>query len=120
MNVLKKKNKKVKTIAVFLCICLITGLSMNQTALLQFVKADEFVWTGILPIATKSFEGKGTAASPYYIDTAEDLAQFAYNVNNGMYTDTMYFQLRNDININNNEWVSIGNQHNNFTGMIMY
>lgn len=124
MEKIKFSRKKIKAIAVMLCICLIAGMAMNQAGIVQLTRAEEQVWGGgALPEANAGYtfnttKNGGTAAQPYKIITAADLSQFVANVNAGVYEGkTPYFTLENDFNLNNNEWVPVGNDDYPFTGV---
>ncbi|MBO5110759.1 MAG: hypothetical protein J6D21_08580 [Clostridia bacterium] len=67
------------------------------------VYASAAVWNGKEPDPAVAFTfsgGNGTADSPYRIATAEDLAQLAANVNDGMGYEGVYFVLTADIVLN--------------------
>ncbi len=67
--------------------------------------------TDMYPFAGGDGSSEETA---YEISTANQLAQLAYNVNNGnKYTDK-YFKLSGDINLSGKEWVPIGNIEANY------
>lgn len=61
--------------------------------------------------------GSGTAADPYQISTAEDLALMAQNVNAGDadYVSA-YYILTNNIDLSGSEWTPIGTETNPFKG----
>lgn len=52
--------------------------------------------------------GKGTSDNPYQIATAVQLAYLADQVNGGNSYDGIHFQLTNDIDLNNHDWIVIG------------
>lgn len=56
------------------------------------------------------YDGSGTQSDNYLISSAEELAGLAYktNVENDNLSDK-YFKLSKDINLQNNEWLPIGN-----------
>lgn len=60
--------------------------------------------------------GTGTENNPYQINTAAELAYFAKSVNGGQWYDGEYIILKNNINLNNQEWIPIGNHRNSFRG----
>lgn len=70
----------------------------------------------MLPVVAMAFEGSGTSADPYLIQTKADLAQLAAYVNGGTSYSGKYFKLANDINLNNEEWTPIGNSSSKFQG----
>lgn len=53
--------------------------------------------------------GMGTSNEPYLICTPEDLMEIKNNLNS-------YYKLKNDINLQNIEWISIGNETHPFKG----
>lgn len=82
-------------------------------------------WDGTIPtLATdvtyaNLFEGEGTEASPYLIQSATDLAELAAFVNQGLTTGTKttwgkYFELKCDIDIDDKEWPGIGVMTNTY------
>lgn len=72
-------------------------------------------WDGIT-IADGFAVGTGTENNPYQINTAAELAYFAKSVNGGRWYDGEYIILKNNINLNNQEWIPIGNHRNSFRG----
>lgn len=65
------------------------------------------IWNGSSDIWTK---GAGTEASPYLIESAEQLAFISDMVNGGVTTyENTYFKLMTNIDLNNGVWVPIGN-----------
>ena len=75
----------------------------------------EIKWDGTI---SSGFEyGNGSEESPYLITTGEELAYLAETVNNGTNYSGQYFQLINDIDLNNIEWTPIGNTSNSFRGI---
>lgn len=77
-------------------------------------RAETDVWDGT--IASGFAVGTGTENDPYQINTAAELAYFAENVNAGNWYDGEYIILKNNINLNNQEWTPIGNHSNSFRG----
>lgn len=77
-------------------------------------RAETNVWDGT--IASGFAVGTGTENNPYQINTAAELAYFAENVNAGNWYDGEYIILKNNINLNNQEWTPIGNHSNSFRG----
>ena len=53
--------------------------------------------------------GSGTDSDPYKISTVGDLKQLAIDVNGGTNYQGAYFQLQNNIYLNDEEWTPIGN-----------
>lgn len=77
-------------------------------------RAETDVWNGT--IAGGFAVGTGTENDPYQINTAAELAYFAKSVNDGKWYDGEYIILKNNINLNNQEWTPIGNHSNSFRG----
>lgn len=65
------------------------------------------IWDG--SVATSFGGGKGTEEDPYQIRTAAQLAYLAQSVNEGTDYEDNFFMQTNDINLNNIEWLIIGN-----------
>lgn len=66
-------------------------------------------WSGYA--ATAFAGGSGTAADPYQIETAEQLAKLAADVNSGVVGQTHskeYFKLTKDIDLSAHRWIPIG------------
>lgn len=72
-------------------------------------------WDG-KTIAGEFAAGDGTQDNPFQIETAAQLAYFAKTVNEGSWYDGKYIILKNNINLNNQEWTPIGNDRNPFKG----
>lgn len=81
----------------------------------SIVVSSEDVWDGTTA-GSFSF-GNGTSSSPYLISTGKELAYLASQVNSGNSYEGVYFQLVNNINLNENEWTPIGNISNSFRGI---
>ena len=77
-------------------------------------RAETNVWDGT--IASEFAGGTGEENDPYQISTAAQLAYFAKSVNDGKWYDGEYIILKNNINLNNQEWTPIGNHSNSFRG----
>lgn len=77
-------------------------------------RAETDVWNGT--IASGFAVGTGTENDPYQINTVAELAYFAKSVNDGKWYDGEYIILKNNINLNNQEWTPIGNHSNSFRG----
>ena len=77
-------------------------------------RAETNVWDGT--IASGFAGGDGTQDNPFQIETAAQLAYFAKAVNDGKWYDGEYIILKNNINLNNQEWTPIGNHSNSFRG----
>ena len=72
-------------------------------------------WDGTA-IADGFAAGDGTQDNPFQIETAAELAYFAKNVNAGNWYDGEYIVLKNDLDLNNQEWTPIGNARKPFKG----
>lgn len=72
-------------------------------------------WDGTA-IADGFAAGEGTQDNPFQIETAAELAYFAKNVNAGNWYDGEYIVLKNDLDLNNQEWTPIGNARKPFKG----
>lgn len=69
------------------------------------------IWNGSSDIWTK---GTGTEASPYLIESAEQLAFISDMVNGGVTTyENTYFKLMTNIDLNNLTWIPIGSSRTN-------
>lgn len=77
-------------------------------------RAETDVWNGT--IASGFAGGTGMENDPYQINTAEELAYFAKTVNEGQPYNGLYIVLKNDLDLNNQEWTPIGNSRNPFKG----
>lgn len=66
-------------------------------------------------VIKKGLEGSGTEADPYKIGTAEELFLFAEKVNSGEFKG-VYAELVADIDLEQEDWTSIGTSANPFTG----
>ena len=119
---------KVKTwftccFGVLLAVVLATmGLTV-QSENRQSVRAldpDDYVglWIDYKTAWVENATSAGTSDNPYIIDSAEKLAQLAYNVNTGVsdYANT-YFRLRGNIDLMGHYWVPIGNAEHPFRGV---
>ena len=74
---------------------------------------DNTVWNG----AVKPFTGYGFEWSPYLIESAENLAYLAQQVNAGNTYAGKYFRLTSDLDLGMHEWVPIGGYDNPFCGI---
>ena len=81
-------------------------------------KSDEQqTFTNAAPVS--GLTGEGSAASPYLIKTVEDLILFRNSVNAGetkYNASGVYVALGNDIDLNNEQWFSIGSEATPFKG----
>ena len=58
--------------------------------------------------------GSGSSSNPYIIKTAEQLASFAQNVNNGTTYLNKYIELGNNVDISSYTWVPIGSSNTRY------
>ena len=72
------------------------------------------VWDGT--VANGFGGGTGTSSDPYLITTARELAYLATTTNRGTNYSDKYFKLMKDIDLNNTNWVSIGQDSTPFMG----
>lgn len=85
-------------------------------AMLNFNEINEGdVWDE--SIASEFKYGEGTSNKPYLITTGSELAYLASLVNSGNSYEETYFQLANEINLNNLNWIPIGTYSNSFRGI---
>lgn len=113
MRVMKKSTKawSMKMRLALLALAALVWIAVPVSA-----RAEETVnvWNG--SIASGFAAGDGTQGNPFQIETAAQLAYFAKTVNAGERYDGKYIILKNNININNQEWTPIGNDRNSFRG----
>ena len=72
------------------------------------VTANAAAWDGTS--ASSSLKGEGTAASPYLVESADDLKYIQVQVNDGNTFEGKYFKQTADIDLNNKEWTPIGDR----------
>jgi len=84
---------------------------------IQFTTTDKEVdvWDGI-SVATSFAGGIGTESDPILIASGGQLKLLSNNVNAGTTYDGIYFKLTSNINLNNQEWIPIGNKEKKFQG----
>lgn len=111
MRVMKKSTKawSMKMRLALLALAALAWIAVPVSA-----RAETDVWNGT--IASGFAVGTGTENDPYQINTAAELAYFAKSVNDGKWYDGEYIILKNNINLNNQEWTPIGNHSNSFRG----
>lgn len=111
MRVMKKSTKawSMKMRLALLALAALVWIAVPVSA-----RAETDVWNGT--IASGFAVGTGTENDPYQINTAAELAYFAKSVNDGKWYDGEYIILKNNINLNNQEWTPIGNHSNSFRG----
>ena len=107
-----KKNTKAWSVKMRLALLALAALVW--IAVPVSARAETDVWNGT--IASGFAVGTGTENDPYQINTAAELAYFAKSVNDGKWYDGEYIILKNNINLNNQEWTPIGNHSNSFRG----
>lgn len=108
--------KNTKAWSVKMRLALLALATLVWIAVPVSARAEETVnvWNG--SIASGFAAGDGTQGNPFQIETAAQLAYFAKTVNAGERYDGKYIILKNNININNQEWTPIGNYSNPFRG----
>lgn len=111
MRVMKKSTKAW---SMKMRLALLTLAALVWIAVPVSARAETDVWNGT--IASGFAVGTGTENDPYQINTAAELAYFAKSVNDGKWYDGEYIILKNNINLNNQEWTPIGNHSNSFRG----
>lgn len=106
--------KNTKAWSVKIRLALLTLAALVWIAVPVSARAETDVWNGM--IASGFAVGTGMENDPYQINTAAELAYFAKSVNDGKWYDGEYIILKNNINLNNQEWTPIGNHSNSFRG----
>lgn len=106
--------KNTKAWSVKIRLALLTLAALVWIAVPVSARAETDVWNGT--IASGFAVGTGMENDPYQINTAAELAYFAKSVNDGKWYDGEYIILKNNINLNNQEWTPIGNHSNSFRG----
>ena len=111
MRVMKKSTKawSMKMRLALLALAALAWIAVPVSA-----RAETDVWNGT--IASGFAGGTGMENDPYQINTAEELAYFAKTVNEGQPYNGLYIVLKNDLDLNNQEWTPIGNSRNPFKG----
>ena len=95
----RKTNKMKKALSLILFATMIISLFAFPTSA---------AWDGTS--ASSSLKGEGTQASPYLVETAEDLAFLAKSVNEGNSYEGKYIIQTADIDLGGKEWTPIGFQ----------
>lgn len=109
-----KTDKKASLMKCFLLGSSYEPLCDVYTVVLEDPSADVPVWNGT---AASSFGGGiGSKVDPYHIQTAEQLAYLAQQVNSGNTYYNSYFILDNDLDLGKKEWTPIGNYDCGFNG----
>lgn len=111
MRVMKKSTKawSMKMRLALLALAALVWIAVPVSA-----RAETDVWDGT--IASGFAGGTGEENDPYQISTAAQLAYFAKTVNEGQPYNGLYIVLKNDLNLNNKEWIPIGTDRNPFRG----
>ena len=104
-----KKSTKAWSMKMRLALLALAWIAVPVSA-----RAETNVWDGT--IASGFAGGDGTQNNPFQIETAAQLAHFAKNVNAGNWYDGEYIVLKNDLDLNNQEWTPIGNARKPFKG----
>lgn len=115
MRVMKKSTKawSMKMRLALLALAALVWIAVPVSARAEGETVD--TWDG-KTIAGGFAEGDGTQDNPFQIETAAELAYFAKNVNAGNWYDGEYIVLKNDLDLNNQEWTPIGNARKPFKG----
>lgn len=113
----KKENKKITfSVDNFSVYAILEEI--EPTLLTTYSATNSFnnavIWDG--NVASEFKFGDGTYETPYLITNGSELAYLAQEVNSGITFENEYFQLTNDINLNDNNWTPIGNTNNSFRG----
>ena len=99
-----------RVFVLLLCLCLVlASFSGCNTA-----KVTD-VWDG--SIADSFASGNGSKKAPFIIEKASQLAFLASEINEGKDYKDKYFSLTSDLDLNNIEWMPIGNGNNSFNGI---
>lgn len=107
-----KKSTKAWSMKMRLALLVLAALAW--IAVPVSARAETDVWNGT--IASGFAGGTGMENDPYQINTAKELAYFAKTVNEGQPYNGLYIVLKNDLDLNNQEWTPIGNSRNPFKG----
>lgn len=115
MRVMKKSTKawSMKMRLALLALAALVWIAVPVSARAEGETVD--TWDGTA-IADGFAAGEGTQDNPFQIETAAELAYFAKNVNAGNWYDGEYIVLKNDLDLNNQEWTPIGNARKPFKG----
>lgn len=84
----------------------------NLTTIYTFNKKWDYKFDDSVEIIT------GDISSPFPIENSAELYELSDAVNSGMDFADTYFVLKNNISLNNNEWIPIGTYENPFSGHI--
>lgn len=83
------------------------GTGYSDNASFTTTDTDIDIWDGV-SVATKFGGGLGTESDPIIINSADQLALLAKNVNSGTTYSGIYFSLNVNLNLNNHKWTPIG------------
>lgn len=112
---IKLKNKLLFNITCALLVLIACfGIISILTAKNSFSNNTEVKWDGVT-IASSFSLGNGTLENPYLISNGEELAYFKQLIESSKsdaYNDK-YYALSNNIDLDNHEWISIGNSDSN-------
>ena len=81
-------------------------LVLTMMLSMLIVTTSAAAWDGTS--ASASLKGEGTAASPYLVESAEDLKYIQVQVDAGTTFEGKYFKQTADIDLGNKEWTPIG------------
>lgn len=111
-----KFNKKLSLNTIFASLYLLLLVSCLTVFIATY---SEFITTNIWDgdVATSYAYGDGTQNNPYLIASGKELSYFREQVNNGATYAGTYFQLANDIDLNNAKWDPIGTETYSFRGI---
>ena len=86
-----------KVLSIVLCTVMLLSLFVVSTS--------AAAWDGTT--ASTSLKGEGTADKPYLVETAEDLAFLAKDVNGGNKYAGKYITQTADIDLGGKEWITV-------------
>lgn len=93
------------------------GIAYSNEVSFTTTNSEVDVWDGV-SVDTKFAGGSGTESDPILIETAEQLKLLADKVNSGTKYEGVYFKLVSNIDLNNKEWMPIGNSSKPFMGIL--
>ena len=111
IKVIEKKNDEVTFKADSFSVYALVSEQLDQEELTAIGAS----WNGT--IANNFKYGEGTKSFPYLITSGEELAYLASQVNNGQSYEGIYFELTEDLNLNNISWTPIGTTTASFRGI---
>ena len=92
----------------------LSAILLSILMLIGCEEAQSDIWDG--RVADEFSAGLGTAKQPYEISSGAELAYLAKQVNAGNEYADKFFVLTNDIDLNDLEWLPIGNETYSFSG----